>query len=98
MLGLKHALRKKLALKVSKYDQHLLEDPYISLGYGIHAYLQIMKDLILMMSIITLLAIPLLVFYSKFDALYNDDVSYSLNQYTLGNLGGANTVCEISSM
>ena len=57
-----------------------------------------MKDLMVMMGIITLLAIPLLVFYSKFDALYkDDDLSYSLNQYSLGNIGGADTVCEISS-
>ena len=79
MLGLKQALRRKLELKVSKYDQHLLEDPYLSFGYCIHAYLQIIKDLMKMMGTITLISIPLLVFFTKYEVLLTDEFSYALN-------------------
>ena len=41
-LSLKYSLRKKLEFHVSKKaDKRLLNDPFESLGYGIHSYLQL---------------------------------------------------------
>ena len=41
--ALKRSLRKRLALKISKSDQRLEEDPYLILGFGMNSYFDVMR-------------------------------------------------------
>ena len=67
-LSLKYSLRKKLDFHVSKKaDKRFLNDPFESLGYGIHSYLQLVVYLMIMMAFITFIALPLLFLYHNYN-------------------------------
>jgi len=95
MVGLKAALRRKLEMKVPMSEQRLLDDPYLRLGYGMHSYFNVLLQLMCMMMIIMILSIPLMMTYSSFDALNKYDAGVTnMNIYSLGNLGGAESICR----
>ena len=56
-------------LRVSKSDQLIEEDPYLLLGYGMNSYFQIMLNLMCMMLIASLFAVPMMMRFAEFDAL-----------------------------
>ena len=94
MVGLKAALRRKLEMKVPMSEQRLLDDPYLRLGYGMHSYFQVLLQLMCLMLMIMVLSVPLMITYSTFDAFKNHDTgATNMNQYSLGNLGGAKSIC-----
>jgi len=60
------------------------------LGYGINAYFDILMSLFLGMSMISLFILPLLHGYSSNSVLgLKHEAKYVLNQFSLGNMGGA---------
>ena len=91
-LALKRSLRKRLALRNSKTDALLEEDPFLMLGYGMNSYFDVMKQLMAMFALITVILVPPMWQLSRFDAL-EQYPSYGVNKYTLGNIGGAQAVC-----
>ena len=95
MIGLKRSLRRKLELGVPKSDQRLLEDPYLRLGYGMYSYFEIMRQLMILMSLLMVLSIPLMCAYASYDDLAHY-TEYSWNRFSLGNMGGSNAICESS--
>ena len=90
--GLKHSLRHKLGIKVSKSDRNLEEDPYLRLGYGLNAFFNLLCHLLLLILLCSLITVPLLMIFARFDALENKQ-GYLSAQFSLGNLGGANVIC-----
>ena len=96
MLGLKSSLRRKLDMSVPKSDLRIEEDPYLQLGYGMNAYFQIVLQLMCMVFCIMLVTVPMMMIYSTHEGLIAEP-GYSFNQYTLGNFGGSDTLCAIST-
>jgi len=94
--ALKRAIRRKLELGVPKSDLRLEEDPFLLLGYGMNSYFQVMVELMIMVGLISLVTIPLMGTFASFDALESYP-NFSMNKYTLGNIGGADAFCQQSS-
>lgn len=69
------------------------EDPYLTLGFGMVAYFSMLKALILMFSIFTLLALPVINIYGGYDGLESGN-NYSKTKYSLGNLGFSEHICK----
>mmetsp|Transcript_10851 Transcript_10851/g.14604 ORF Transcript_10851/g.14604 Transcript_10851/m.14604 type:complete len:316 (+) Transcript_10851:248-1195(+) len=92
-LAIKRSLRKRLALGVSKSDQRLEDDPFLMLGFGLNSYFDVMIQLMIMVAIISCVMFPLMYTLSRFSAL-EQFPSYSTNKYTLGNIGGADSLCN----
>jgi len=90
--GLKHSLRQRLGIKVSKSDLLLEQDPYLRLGYGLNAYFDIILQLMALMVMGMLIMTPLMLSLASFEALQGHS-GYALNQFSLGNLGGSSTKC-----
>jgi len=93
--GLKKAIRHKLGIKISSSDAAIEKHPFLLFGYGMNAYFDLMLDLLYMMMFLSLLSIPLMFKFASFSGLQGS-ASYSLSQYSLGNLGGSNTQCSHS--
>lgn len=64
------------------------------MGYGINAYFDLMLSLIYMFTAITIFSIPMYYAFSKNDIGYFKTSYSSFDKFTLGNLGGANVVCQ----
>jgi len=97
----RHALRKTLMaemkMKVPKSEDELIEDPFLILGYGINAYFDMMRELSNMFIAITIFFIPVYGWYKGNEAGALERQSFNpferLQSFTLGNMGGAQTVC-----
>ena len=90
--ALKRAIRRKLELSVPKSDIQIEEDPFLLLGYGMNSYLQVMVELMCLSGLISIVTIPLMMTFAGYGALENF-AGYDWNQYTLGNIGGADSWC-----
>lgn len=95
-LALKRAIRNKLGLKVPKSDERIDANPFLLLGYGMNSYFEVMVELMVMVGLISLVTVPLMMTFSSFDALAAYP-GYGWNQYTLGNIGGADSFCAQST-
>ena len=62
------------------------EDPMIHFGYGIHSYFHMLLRLMGFFLLISLVHIPLFVYYSNWNGL-TDIKSGNDSIYTLGNMG-----------
>jgi hypothetical protein len=60
--GEKRASRK--SVKKLKKESEEQENPYLSLGFGMNAYFQMLRSFIALFIVITIIAIPILVIYS----------------------------------
>lgn len=56
---------KKMGMKVPKTDKEIREEPFLMLGYGVNAYLDIMLSLSKMFVMITIFCIPIFMFYAN---------------------------------
>ena len=63
--ALRTAILKKMGKKVPKNDRELREEPFLMLGYGVNAYLDIMLSLSKMFLMITIFCIPIFMFYGN---------------------------------
>ena len=91
-LALKRAIRRKLVLTVPKSDARIEEDPFLLLGYGMNSYFQVMVQLMIMTALISLVTIPVMGTFASFSTL-SSLPGYNYNQFTLGNIGGADVFC-----
>ena len=57
-----------------------------------NAYFQIMLQLLWLFMLFTCIAIPLMMFFARFDGT-KGQVGYATSQYSLGNMGGSSTFC-----
>lgn len=70
------------------------KDPFLLLGYGVNAYFASMLHMAKMFAMVTLFCLPIYAVYSKNEAkAFEGGSMYALNQFTLGNLGGASVQC-----
>jgi len=84
-------LEQKLKTKMEKAGDPFV-DPFYLFGHGIKSYFLLLKALILIFALISLLFIPVFVFYRKGGA-FEGQSGYALNSWTLGNLGHAHGRC-----
>eukprot|EP00347_Sterkiella_histriomuscorum_P007945 403346963 len=68
-------------------------NPYLSLGYGMIAYFRMIRTMIVLFFTFTLLSIPALSIYGKYDGLKGLS-NYSRAQYSLGNMGFSAPMCQ----
>ena len=68
------------------------EDPYLNLGYGMIAYFRMLSFLILGFIIFTILSIPALAIYAKYNGLEGLS-NYSKAKYSIGNMGFSGPNC-----
>lgn len=73
-----------------------MEDPYLYLGYGVNAYFGTMFHLVKMFAVISIFCIPILGIYRKNETNFYGRSSQAALRYTLGNLGGATSICSVS--
>jgi len=69
------------------------EDPFVQLGPGIYSYFSMIYNLALVFAILTLINIPLMYCYSRYDA-YKFDKSSIFTDFTVANMGMAKTKCN----
>ena len=91
-LALKHSIRKKLDIKISKIDKLIERDPYLLLGYGMNSYFTVMLQLLYLCALICIVMIPLSLVYASAGGDFT-----GMNAYTLGNLGGSSVFCTQSA-
>lgn len=66
------------------------ENPFLRLGYGVNSYFSTMMHLVKMFSMITIFLIPIFMVYKNNETRFLEgQPQYVLNQFSLGNLGGA---------
>lgn len=92
---LRKAILKDIDIKIPKSDAAIADEPFLMLGYGINAYFDIMISLSYMCLLITLFLVPVYFFYSQnsIKGLKDTKIQYVFNQFSLGNLGAASTLC-----
>ena len=73
------------------------EDPFKSFGHGIQSYFILIETLIKVLSVCSLLFLPVIYQYYN-GAVYNDTggLGALLGRFTMGNLGHSETFCEHS--
>jgi len=71
-LALRKSLLKKMDMRMPKNDMKLEEDPYLRLGFGMNAYYDTLRYLMIMMFLIFLFCIPTMVIYSSYDGIVKD--------------------------
>lgn len=54
-----------MSVKESKAERELNEDPYRVLGYGVNSFFDIMFNLAVLMTVITIFLIPVFYMYSQ---------------------------------
>jgi hypothetical protein len=69
---------------------------FMSLGFGINAYFDILKVFIYLFTVLTLLNIPLMHFYKSFDGIKNIANTPLTAKMSLGNLGSSSTQCFVT--
>jgi hypothetical protein len=69
------------------------EDPFNSLGFGVVAYLRMVKNLMIMFLLFSILIIPAIYLFVTNDGLTGLN-NYSKAQFSLGNLGFSRDVCR----
>lgn len=69
----RYALRKsllhKMSIKMPKTDIKLEKDPYLRLGFGMNAYFDTLKYMMILMFILFIISLPTMYIYSSFKAL-----------------------------
>lgn len=86
-----------MGLHMSRHEDELIDNPFLVLGFGINAYFDMMLQLCEMFFIITMFFIPVFVWYrnNAESALATKELNpiKQLKAFSLGNMGGATTVC-----
>eukprot|EP00352_Strombidinopsis_acuminata_P005189 CAMPEP_0176366210 /NCGR_PEP_ID=MMETSP0126-20121128/21023_1 /TAXON_ID=141414 ORGANISM="Strombidinopsis acuminatum, Strain SPMC142" /NCGR_SAMPLE_ID=MMETSP0126 /ASSEMBLY_ACC=CAM_ASM_000229 /LENGTH=138 /DNA_ID=CAMNT_0017723545 /DNA_START=133 /DNA_END=549 /DNA_ORIENTATION=+ len=93
-LALKKALLNKLDMEIPTSDIALDEDPFLQVGYGINAYFDVISQLAWMFVFISIFMIPSMIKYSEYGGVKDFSPFYALDQFTLGNMGGASVLCQ----
>mmetsp|Transcript_117302 Transcript_117302/g.163222 ORF Transcript_117302/g.163222 Transcript_117302/m.163222 type:complete len:125 (-) Transcript_117302:2462-2836(-) len=92
-LALKKSLLNKLDMDIPKSEIELDEDPFLCVGYGINAYFDVIAQLAWMFCFISLFMLPTIQIFSSYGGLKDISPMYVLDQYTMGNMGGASVLC-----
>lgn len=92
-LALKKSLLNKLNMKMSKTEEQLEDDPFLLLGFGMNAYFDTLRYLVILMSLCFLFSLPMMYIFSSYGAIRGAPRGV-ISQYSLGNMGGASTLCK----
>jgi len=76
-------------------NHHQDEDPYLSLGFGMVAYFDLLWLFIRLFAFFTLLSIFPILVYKSFDGM-KDATNYSRAKYSIGNIGFQEASCQRS--
>lgn len=98
-VGLRKTLLKELDLKIPEGDDALNEAPFLILGYGINAYFEIISSLFWMMTLISIVFIPVLAVYA--DNTVNGLAGQPkaiINMWSLGNMGSSAVSCRTAPL
>jgi hypothetical protein len=76
-----------------KTDLKLEEDPYLRLGFGMNAYYDTLKYLVMLMLLIFVFSLPSMYIYKSYSGLAAEPM-YGITRYSLGNMGGAYPLCK----
>lgn len=85
---MRKALLFELGLKPPENEQNLQEDPYLILGYGVNAYMEIVAGFGKLYCALTFITLPLMLLYN----FYGEALGGSSSLF-LGNLGSADMFC-----
>jgi hypothetical protein len=91
--ALMRSLLKKMQIKMPKTDVKLEEDPYLRLGFGMNAYFDTLKFMMILMFCLFVFSLPAMHIYSSYNSLMHENM-YLFTRFSLGNLGGASPVCS----
>lgn len=96
-IGFRQKLRfcicQELGVEIPESELQLLDNPFLMAGYGVNAYFQILSYLVRMFLFIAFCCIPLYTIFSK-GVGFKGWKSFPLMRFTMGNLGGASTICK----
>jgi hypothetical protein len=82
-------------IKLPKSEQNIIDDPFLTLGYGLNAYFDIMVSLSYMCLCIMLFMSPIFYGYANNPTKgLQHNSKYALMKYTMGNLGGSTIFCN----
>lgn len=87
---------KELGLKPTENEQDIEEDPYLILGYGVNAYMEIVLAFCKMFAMLTLASLPLYIIYAQ-GGFYDEGsgmTSHYITQFFLGNMGSSSMFCD----
>eukprot|EP00353_Schmidingerella_taraikaensis_P000808 CAMPEP_0185592078 /NCGR_PEP_ID=MMETSP0434-20130131/66754_1 /TAXON_ID=626734 ORGANISM="Favella taraikaensis, Strain Fe Narragansett Bay" /NCGR_SAMPLE_ID=MMETSP0434 /ASSEMBLY_ACC=CAM_ASM_000379 /LENGTH=77 /DNA_ID=CAMNT_0028217595 /DNA_START=204 /DNA_END=434 /DNA_ORIENTATION=+ len=76
-----------MAMRNSKSDLQIEQDPYLLLGFGMNSYFEVMLNLMCMMLFISCFAVALAVRFASYDALSATQAGFHV--MSMGNMGGA---------
>lgn len=91
-----------MQIKMPKTDVKLEEDPYLRLGkpqdddplgFGMNAYFDTLKYMMILMFVLLVISLPAMSLYSSYNALQNENM-YMFTKFSLGNMGGASSICS----
>lgn len=91
-LALRKALLKKMDMKMPKTDIQLEQDPFLRLGFGMNAYFDTLRYLMILMLLIFVFSVPTMYIYSSWGAIEKDAMG-AITKFSLGNMGGAKSLC-----
>lgn len=96
--ALRQSLMQEMNMKVPKSEAELIENPFLVLGFGINSYFDMMLHLSKMFFFSTLFFIPVFLWFKRNNEGYLASESKNpmkqLQAFTLGNIGGATTICQ----
>jgi hypothetical protein len=85
-------MMRELDIQTPKNEKMVTGDPFLILGYGMNAYFDMMKSLIIICLSICFFLSP--VFYGYSHPKHDNDEMTGLMKFTLGNLGAATVQCR----
>lgn len=90
------SLLKELGLKPTENEVEIEDDPYLILGYGVNAYMEVLIAFLKMYLTLMVASIPFYLVYSHGNA-YGAGTgmnSQAITQFFLGNLGSSSMFCD----
>lgn len=100
--SLRKAVMKDMKIKIPETEKDIALEPFLQLGYGVNSYFDILKMIGFLFFLISLAMIPAMYIYSHntMIGLKHEltGFKFATQQFTLGNMGGADTTCQSASV
>jgi hypothetical protein len=94
---LTHDFRQDSKRKVEEEDYED-DDPLNHYGYGLVSYFNLIKTMIFIFLILSLINIPVMMTYRRYESLSGDVTDRLFKIYSMGNMGFSNTKCIHTNM
>ena len=98
MLGVSKIIEVKKDVEANdKFKKDSMKDPYLSLGFGFIAYRDLLEQLIICFTLLSIFIYPVAQIYKQGGAYTMDADIQSGSLYSLGNLGYSSVQCQLAS-